>query len=208
MYVNLNNYINKKHIIKDIESKVDSLENIEKYLMEYNQVNGILDEEYVRKKKIAIIDCDGIISDGKSYYSEEGKALKRYGAYDKEMIKFLLKYNWDFYFVTDDSSGFSITERRFNDFLGRSEHTFFKRLSPIERYKLVNLSKKEYNLVLFIGDSLSDIPSLLSADIGASVMNAPSIVKNYSDISSDNIGSEGALADILYFIHINNGKIR
>lgn len=203
------NRLDKKKIKNNIIRKGILLPNIQEYLMEYDKDgNKFLDEEYIKKEKIAIIDCDGILTNGKSYYTADGKFIKGYGAYDKEMLKLLLRnYNWKFFFVTDDALGYQITNKRVQDFIGYENNVFFERKTPEGRYYLIKKLKNENNLIVFIGDSLSDVSSLLTADIGATVKNAPKLVKSYSDLVSSKEGGNGGLADILFYIHTHNGKI-
>ena len=157
-----------------------------------------LKESYLNKKKIAIIDCDGVISSGESFYTSEGKLLKSYGCYDKEMMKLLSSIGWEFEFVSDDKKGFSITKKRIDD-LGYNLFNLSAegRLDLIKDYK----NKIGYDIVVFIGDSISDIPSLIEADYSGTCNNAPGVVKKFCDYSSFKNGGNGALAEILLNIH-------
>ena len=42
--------------------------------------------------KIFILDVDGVMTDGKFYYSQEGKILKAFGADDSDALALLSKY--------------------------------------------------------------------------------------------------------------------
>jgi len=152
--------------------------------------------------KVVISDCDGILTDSKSLYTEDGKFAKSYGAYDKEMMEFMLDLGWRFIFVTTDKAGAAITNSRL---------THLEKIDPAkithqvlgarERAKLVaNLVADECK-VLFVGDSLSDIESLNVATWAATTANAPDIVKQYCDYVSELDGGSGGFADILYAVH-------
>lgn len=193
---------NSDFFIKDLCSKY-SIDEYDKYIMkEY-----LVSDEFINKRKIAVIDCDGIITNSKSYYTKESKTFKCYGAYDKEMLKLLSKYNWSFIFVSDDKKGLEITKTRIKDLMTSIEGIRLENYNSKERNELVLKLKEEYDLVVFIGDSISDIPSLINAHIGATVNNAPDVVKNFSKLVTDKNGAEGGLADILYNIHIKNAEI-
>jgi hypothetical protein len=47
------------------------------------------DEKYLNAKKIIISDVDGILTESSSYYTADGKVMKKFGAYDTEMINFM-----------------------------------------------------------------------------------------------------------------------
>lgn len=158
----------------------------------------LVNDEFINKKKVAIIDCDGIISTNEFFYDTNGKSLKSYGCYDHEMISFCKKYlNWEFIFVSADANGYKITENRVKDL-----HCDARYLNWTQRNELV----KDYNnngyVTLFIGDSISDINAMSNATIAATVNNAADLVKEYCDYISDKNGGYGGLADILYNINL------
>jgi len=179
----------KKEISKN---KLENCSDLNEYIL------GKVNDKYLNIKKIALIDCDGIITTGESFYTSEGKLMKSYGCYDKEMMKLLGTIGWEFEFVSDDKKGFNITKKRISD-LGYELH----QASAKDRLKIIKDYKKiiGYDIVLFIGDSLSDIPSLAEADYSGTCNNAPEMVKDFCDYSSNLNGGNGALADILFKIH-------
>ena len=176
--------------------------NVKEYLEEYSSLEEYvlgknINEKYISKNKVAIIDCDGIISTGKSFYDENGKVFKAYGCYDKEMLKLLSKNcNWDFIFVSDDSNGFPITTARLRD-IGFP----LLKASPVERETLVEKYNNTGAITVFIGDSLSDIPALVEAQYNGTTCDAPDKVKKLCNYVSEKKCGDGALAEILENLH-------
>lgn len=158
--------------------------------------NFMVNDEFINKKKVAIIDCDGIISTNEFLYNENGKSMKSYGCYDHEMISFCKKLNWEFIFVSADKNGFNITENRVKDL-----HCNIYNLGWIERSDVVKDYTNNGYITLFIGDSISDIDAMSNATIAATVNNAPDLVKEYCDFVSNKNGGYGGLADILYNVN-------
>lgn len=157
---------------------------------------------YINSSKCAIIDCDGVITDGKSIYNKTEKIYKIYGAYDKEILNFLSKsFNWKFIFVSDDKAGLEITQCRINHLIKSNKNISFENLNDKERFNLLKEIKKTNKYDAFIGDSLSDIPSLSLAYMSGCPNNAPNIVKEYCNYVSNLDGGNGGLADILWNIH-------
>lgn len=152
--------------------------------------------------KVVISDCDGILTDSKSLYTKDGKFAKVYGAYDKEMLEFMLDLGWRFIFVTTDRAGAPITESRLTH-LEKISPTMISHqvLGAKERANLVAKMIEDGYKVLFVGDSLSDIEALSIATWAATTTNAPDIVKKYCDYVSDLNGGNGGFADILYKVH-------
>ena len=92
----------------------------------------------MKKFRTCILDVDGVMTDGKFYYSDKGKVLKVFGADDNDALS-LLKNYMDIHFITGDKKGFSITKKRIRDDMG------FK-LSLVSTVKRVDWIKKHYNL--------------------------------------------------------------
>ena len=66
------------------------------------------------KPKIFILDVDGVMTDGKFYYSADGKIMKIFGSDDHDALS-LLKPYIAIHFVTGDHRGFEITKARIVD---------------------------------------------------------------------------------------------
>lgn len=161
-------------------------------------------ENKKNKKIIFVSDCDGILSDGKNVYNEIHKIFKNYGQYDKEAIKYICDYAYDILiFVTGDKKGFKITQKRINDIsssCNNRDHIQIYNYNSEERLNLLKdlLKNNRDSYIVFIGDSLSDIPSLSFADYSLTVNNAPNEVRFYCDYISPLKGSEGGFADCIF----------
>jgi len=162
-----------------------------------------LNENKTSRKVIFVSDCDGILSDGKNVYNEIHKIFKNYGQYDKDAIKYITDYANDrIIFVTGDKKGFNITKKRINDIISscnNKENINIYNYDSETRYNLIKeLKDNNYKYIVFIGDSLSDIPALSEADFSLTVNNAPSDVKSYCNYVSSLKGSEGGFADCIF----------
>lgn len=148
---------------------------------------------------IIISDVDGILTDGKFYYSEKGKILKQFGRDDNDAIKILKKIlpNVKLLFVSSDKHGFEITKKRIIDM--DSELEF---VSVQDRLNLIKKYQKDH-YVVYIGDSFVDIPVLSQADFSCTVNNVDTLVKQQCNFVSKKDGSDGGFADcILNIIQI------
>lgn len=56
------------------------------------------------------------------------------------------------------------------------------KLSPIQKSRLIQLLKKDNNIVGYLGDGINDSPSLINSDVGISVDTAVDIAKESADI--------------------------
>ena len=185
-----------------------------KYNLDLNKYKNWFDYFYQTRvanhKKIKVLfiaDCDGVLTDGRSYCDSTGKFAKSYGSYDKEAIMFLTKYCGDsIFFVSDDKEGWPITEKRLkhlSESLNVGDKFGYDNLSAKEREEFINNVKKEskYDKIIFIGDSLSDINAMSISDFAATTKNSPHILEDYVNYISQLEGGKGALADIIFYFY-------
>lgn len=62
------------------------------------------------------------------------------------------------------------------------EYSFFAKLSPENKERIIRTLKSNNHVVGFLGDGINDSPSLVTADVGISVDTAVDIAKESSDI--------------------------
>ena len=150
--------------------------------------------EYINMKKIIISDCDGILTDGNMTYDDNGKRFKTYGCHDKELFNIAKDLGWEFIFVTDDKTGCDITDRR----ISNSFKLHVTEANSKEREELVNKYKDAGYIVVFIGDSPSDLNAAGRANICATTDNCFEYIKSFFHYVSKYQGGHGGFADILY----------
>ena len=160
------------------------------------------DEKYLNAKKIIISDVDGILTESSSYYTADGKVMKKFGAYDTEMINFMKSQGWEFLFVSKDKNGLKITKKRILDL-----KCVFVEANVNKRIDIIKDKKDIYDFVVYIGDSLSDIALFREANFSATVNNAPDIVKEYAQYTAKHNGGFGGFADICLYLHNSEASI-
>ena len=149
-------------------------------------------------KKIIISDCDGILTNGSSIYTSDGKIAKIYGSYDTEAIKFGVDNFWEFLFVSNDSNGWDITKKRLDEYKNRG-WCLYQLASAKERKELVQYYKQLGYFVVFVGDSISDIGAGSEADLFCTPKNGFDEVKHKCNYISTREGGNGGFAQIIYF---------
>jgi 3-deoxy-D-manno-octulosonate 8-phosphate phosphatase (KDO 8-P phosphatase) len=98
-----------------------------------------------------VIDVDGVLTDGKMYYSRFGKVLKSFGPDDADSLK-IISTKLSIQFVSADKRGFSISRKRVVRDMGFP-------LSLISTQKRKKWMEDNYDLatVAYVGDSIRDI---------------------------------------------------
>lgn len=191
----------------------------------FKEKTTLLDSLFGRVKSnvLVICDCDGVLTDGKSYYTEHGKMFKAYGAYDTEIIKWFTSVkNWKFLFVTADMIGYEITVKRLKHmalsarsnlanvlvdgniqqalsaFMQGPNRMAISAANDHGRAEIVKTAKSFIHTpIIALGDSLSDLWMFELADACAIPANAPGIMAKYVDYVSHKCGGDGAFADII-----------
>lgn len=97
-----------------------------------------------------LIDVDGVMTDGKFYYSEAGKVMKAFGPDDHDAISLLRPY-LDIHFLTGDKRGLSISQARIELDMQMPLHL----VSTVRRLEWIS---ERWNpaQVIYIGDGIFD----------------------------------------------------
>ena len=148
----------------------------------------------MRPFKTVVLDVDGVLTDGKFYYSESGKVLKVFGPDDNDALKLLDQF-FEIVFVSADHRGFNISKKRIVDDMKRP-------LFLVEWKKRIQWIRERYNPneVIYIGDGIFDF--LVFEEVGYSITpsNASSLIISDVNYLSKYIGSERFVADSVYHI--------
>lgn len=140
--------------------------------------------------KYFVTDCDGTLTDGKYYYSKEGKLLSTFHANDSLAVnKLKNEYGVRCIMVTSGSYT-GINEKRAGD-LGIEIY-----ITPVGN-KLDFIKSLGLNLeeVAYIGDCLDDIPLLEAAKISFVPGDALDVVKESADYVLKRGGGQGCILE-------------
>ncbi len=135
-----------------------------------------------------VMDVDGVLTNGKFGYSQEGKICKEFGSHDSDALK-LIKEKINIYFISADLKGFPISEKRINDMGFDLELVL---ANDRERYIM---KKQTTGYTVFIGDSFTDIPAMLAADFSMAPRNALKPARKMASLVLSCNGGEGAVAE-------------
>lgn len=124
-----------------------------------------------------VLDVDGVLTDGRFYYTADGKVMKAFGAHDAEGLNMLRKAGVRIHFISADRRGFPITYRRI--FEDMKFHV--SNVSEEERLAFV---EKEFGFeeTAYMGDGYSDAPLLRACAITFAPSSARKEAKEAADI--------------------------
>jgi 3-deoxy-D-manno-octulosonate 8-phosphate phosphatase (KDO 8-P phosphatase) len=135
-----------------------------------------------------VLDVDGVLTNGKFLYSQDGKLMKEFGAHDAYSLK-KISSSLNVQFISADKRGFIISEKRITD-MG------FKLtlVSEDERFSYIKETFSLENLI-FMGDGDADARLIKAAYIGIAPNNARPTAKSSADYITTTCGGEGAVAE-------------
>ena len=149
-----------------------------------------------KKIKIFIADVDGVLTDGKIYYSDKGDRLRRYDMHDG-VFSWLKKQGILTCFCSGESDN-SIKDRAEKlkiDFLILGSKDKLRDISD-----LLKKIKISFDKVAYVGDDLADIPVMKKVGLPLSVNNATKEVKKIADYISKANGGDGAIREIISWL--------
>ena len=153
--------------------------------------------EKAQQVKIAVFDVDGVMTDGRLYYSSKGDELKAFNVKDGLGVKLLQRHGIKTAIITGRNS--ELVNRRANelgfDYLYQGREDKLTALN--ELLNDIDLSLKE---TAYMGDDLPDLPAIRHSRFGATVKDANALVLEHADWVSNKNGGEGAVREFCEFI--------
>lgn len=143
--------------------------------------------------KCLLTDCDGVLTNGAMYYTENGDEIKKFSTHDGMGFK-LLRENG---FITGIITGENVqlVKRRFEK-LGLDELY----MGVSDKLKVLDEICEKYNLnydeIAYVGDDINDLPIINKVGFSCSVNNAVDEVKKYADYVTTKNGGDGAIREI------------
>ena len=149
--------------------------------------------ERAKKIKLLLMDCDGVLTDGKLYFGENGESLKVFHVRDGQGIVSWHKAG----FISGIISGRSspLVERRGNElgikFIKQGSHDKLSDFADILEETGFTAEETAY-----IGDDTPDIPLLKAVGLAFTVADASNDVRSNVNIILQNKGGNGAIREL------------
>lgn len=141
------------------------------------------------KEIVFVLDVDGTLTNGKMYYTKEGKVMKAFGCDDFDALKSLGK-KVKIHFISGDEKGFEISKRR------ADEMNIPINLVPSnakKRWQWIVDNYKDFEII-FMGDGINDYVALENAHMSFTVEDALPHVKAAAQFDVGRKGGERAVA--------------
>jgi Low specificity phosphatase (HAD superfamily) len=138
---------------------------------------------------VFILDVDGVLTDGRFYYTQEGKVMKAFGPDDNDAIS-LLRPHIEVRFVSGDRKGFAISTKRVVDDMKGT-------LDLVSTIRRVDWIKERWPLdqVIYMGDGIFDHYVFKMVGYSIAPANADEYAKSVASFVTKRSGGERAVAD-------------
>lgn len=149
-------------------------------------------EERARQIRFLLLDVDGVLTDGKLYFSAEGYEMKAFNTLDGHGIKMLRQSGVEVGIITGRKS--ALVEKRAADLGIR-----FLKQGREDKFTALEELREEYPCALeqiaFMGDDYPDLTVMCRAGLAMTVQNAHPSVAEYAHWQSTVRGGEGAVRE-------------
>ena len=153
--------------------------------------------------RLLVLDVDGVLTDGRLYYSADGEAMKAFDVTDGLGIKMAQQAGVEFAIITGRRSeivaeraeelGIEEVHQRILDKLGRLREVLDRKGLP-------------WNAVGYIGDDLIDVPAMRRVGFAAAPQDARTEALEAAHWVSRRNGGRGAVRDVIEFVLKQAGK--
>ena len=146
-----------------------------------------------RSVELVVLDVDGVLTDGRLVYTEEGEAPKRFHVHDGLGIRLLLESGIEVAVVT--ARGSKPLERRIAEL--KIRHFRADARDKLAAVQLLALELGlELDRVCFAGDDVLDLPAMRAVGLAASVADAHPAARDAAHWVSERGGGCGAVREL------------
>ncbi len=154
-------------------------------------------EEKARNIKLLILDVDGVLTDARVVYTDDGKEMRFFDARDGHGIKLLMRAGIEVAIVSGRYS--KSVEYRADD-LG-IKMVFQKALNKIEVYEeILEMKNMADRQICAVGDDLPDLPVLRRCGLSFAVPESVEELKREVDFITKKQGGRGSVREICEII--------
>lgn len=140
-----------------------------------------------------ISDVDGVLTNGKLYYSETGTISKVFHVHDGHGLKMLLEAGLEVAIISADSS--PLVQKRM-DKLGIERVYQGQRDKTLAYAELKTQLQLPDEAIAYVGDDLLDLPVLEQVGLPIAVANAVPQVREVAQYVTQTTGGKGAVREV------------
>ncbi len=152
--------------------------------------------------KLLILDIDGVLSDNKLYYGDNGIEYKSFFTRDGHGMVMLQQSGVEIGIITGRKS--PLIDKRMNDL--KVKHVYQGKPDKLPTFlSLVEKLGLKFNEIAYMGDDILDLPILTRVGLSASPKDADAEVLSRVDLISEFNGGQGCVREICELILKSQG---
>jgi 3-deoxy-D-manno-octulosonate 8-phosphate phosphatase (KDO 8-P phosphatase) len=174
--------------------------------MAYPDLNAIPADirERAARVKLALFDVDGVLTDGRLLYTDDGRELKAFHVHDGLGLKRLIANGIEVGIITSRMSHM-VTERTAE--LGIA-HVYQGQTDKLACYEeLIHALRLQAGQTSFCGDDLPDLRPMARAGLSIAVANAHPLVSERAHWHTRQRGGDGAVREVCDLLLAAQGRI-
>ena len=160
--------------------------------------------EAAKQIKLLLVDVDGVLTDGRLYYGNNGEELKAFDIQDGLGIKLLQRSGVQVGIITGRVS--ALLQRRADE-LGMEPVVQGREDKLTALNELLQNMSIELNEIAFIGDDLPDLAVINRVGLGITVANGNAAVAAKAKWQTSRCGGSGAVREAAEMILAAQGKL-
>ena len=155
--------------------------------------------------RLLVLDVDGVLTDGRLYFDNNGLETKAFNTRDGFGMKALQRSGIEVAIITGRKS--EIVTQRMQHL--NIEHVYQGRDDKLNAFhQLLDITGFTANEVCYAGDDWLDLPVLVRAGLAVTVADADEYVKQHAHWITQRKGGEGAVREICNLLLSAQGKDR
>jgi 3-deoxy-D-manno-octulosonate 8-phosphate phosphatase (KDO 8-P phosphatase) len=153
--------------------------------------------ERARRIKLLILDCDGVLTDGRIIMLPDGDETKAFDVKDGHAMVMAQRAGLRIAIISGRKS--SVVRARATELgVAQLHEMAWVKMEPYE--KILTEESLTDDEVCFVGDDVVDIPLLRRAGLGVAVADAVEEAKQQSHVVTTKPGGRGAVREVIEFI--------
>lgn len=164
--------------------------------------------ERARKIKLLVLDVDGVLSDGRLYFTNTGDEIKAFNSLDGHGIKMLQKSGVIVAIITGRTS--HIVQKRANalgiTYLIQGREDKLTALDELREEIAKTKGSIDDDNIAHMGDDLPDLPLIRRVGLGITVANGHWVLKEHAHWQSQYGGGEGAVREACDLLILAQGN--
>ncbi len=153
--------------------------------------------ERALKIKLLLLDVDGVLTDGRLYYTSRGEEIKVFNVRDGLGIKLAQRAGIRIGVISGRNSEALIN--RLRELKVDEVHLGYNQKLPVLE-DIINRLSLSLEEIAFLGDDYVDLPILRRVGFPMAVVDAPEEIKEHALYITNSKGGHGAVRDAIEFI--------